>query len=94
MEITTAVLYDGALAHYDVSIENERQCIAHLADFKGSAQNAPPEHIHLRKEGRRWVSDINDQSLSQNIGNAIETKVPMEVILMNSRRRDHSHPAA
>ena len=34
MEVTAAVLYSGALAHYDVSIENRGVCTARLTDYK------------------------------------------------------------
>jgi hypothetical protein len=93
MEVTAVVLHGGALAHYDVEVRNDGVCTAHLARFNGRADHTPPQHITLRRDGRRWVSDINDPDLSEDIGYAIEMKVPKEVILNNSRKRGGTHPA-
>ena len=92
MEVTAAVLYGGALAHYDVSIRDDGSCDARLTAFKGSAQNAPPQHLTLRKEGRRWVSNINDTDLPEDIGYAVEMKVPREMVGVYARKRG-GHPA-
>ncbi len=74
MEVTAVVLYSGALAHYDVSIENCGVCTARLTNYKGSPQQAPPLHVTLMKEGRQWVSNEADRNLSEDIGYDVETK--------------------
>lgn len=94
MEVTAAVLYDGALAHYDVSIENQGVCRARLMEYKGSPQHAPPAELTLVKEGRQWVSDVADRNLSEDIGYAVEIKVPKELVMNSHRRREGGHPAA
>ncbi len=93
MEVTAAVLYDGALAHYDVNIERAGVCVARLSSYKGNNGQQPPEYLTIRKEGRRWVSNEGDRNLAEDIGYAVELKVPREVILDAGRRRSGEHPA-
>lgn len=90
MEVTAAVLYGGALAHYDVRIRGERECLAQLANFNGNPAYTPPRTIKLRKEGRHWVSTDADNSLADDLGYAVELKAKP---LLEGRRRDGSHPA-
>ncbi len=90
MEVVAAVLHDGKLAHYEVSIENNGVCNARLAEYKGSPEHTPPERITLVREGRHWVSDMADRRLVDDLGYAVEIKVKP---LLDSRKRDGSHPA-
>ena len=94
MEVTAAVLYGGKLAHYDVAVRNDGTCDARLTAFKGSAQSAPPERLTLRKEGRHWVSDVPDKDLPEDIGYAVENKVPLDLMAVTARRRDEGNPAS
>ena len=89
MEVTAAVLYGGSLAHYDVRIENGRECRAQLFSYKGSPAQQPPQSITLRKEGRHWVSTNADNSLSDDLGYAVELKVKP---ILEERNRS-GHPA-
>lgn len=91
MEVTAAVLYEGALAHYDVRVEGSGECVARLASFNGSPSQQPPPMITLRKEGRHWVSNGADSRLSDDLGYAVELKAKP---LLEGRRRDGRHPAA
>ena len=90
MEVTAAVLYNGSLAHYDVQVRGERECIARLSSFNGNGSNTPPTHLKLRKEGRHWVSSDNQGSLADDLGYAVELKAKP---LLDGRRRDGGHPA-
>ena len=90
MEITAAVLYGGSLAHYDVRVESGRECFARLSSFNGNPAQQPPHTIKLRKEGRHWVSDDVDNSLSDDLGYAVELKAKP---ILEGRRRDGGHPA-
>jgi hypothetical protein len=94
MEVTAAVLYGGALAHYDVNIENRGICTARLTEYKGNPQQAPPAQLTLMKEGRQWVSNEADRNLSSDIGYAVEIKVPKELVTLGLRRRESGDPAA
>ncbi len=85
------MLYDSALAHYDVQIGNNGLCTANLSQYKGSPDNTPPQRITLHKEGRHWIGDTNVDSLSDDIGYAIEMKAKP---VLEERRRDFGHPAA
>jgi hypothetical protein len=90
MEVTAAVLYGGALAHYDVRVEKGGECYARLTSFRGSPSQNPPREIKLRKEGRHWVSSDVDNRLSDDLGYAVEMKVKP---LLEGRRREGGHPA-
>lgn len=89
MEVTAAVLYGGSLAHYDVRIENGRECHAQLSSYNGSPARRPPQAITLHKEGRHWVSSDVDHTLSDDLGYAVELKVKP---LIEERKRS-GHPA-
>lgn len=89
MEVTAAVLYGGSLAHYDVQVENGRECYAQLSSFNGNPSQQPPRTIKLRKEGRHWVSNDVDNSLSDDLGYAVELKAKP---ILDDRRRG-GHPA-
>ena len=90
MEVTAAVLYGGSLAHYDVRIENGRECRAQLSSYKGSPSHQPPQIITLRKEGRHWFSSNADNNLSDDLGYAVELKAKP---ILEERNRSGSHPA-
>lgn len=91
MEVTAAVLYGGALAHYDVRVENSKECYAQLSSYNGSPAHLPPRSIKLRKEGRHWVSSGVDNQLTDDLGYAVEIKAkPM----LEERKRGGGHPAA
>jgi hypothetical protein len=91
MEVTAAVLYDGALAHYEVRIERGGECYAQLSEYKGSRSHTPPNNIRLTKEGRHWVSHEADRVLSDELGYAVELKMKP---VLESRKRGGGHPAA
>lgn len=90
MEVTAAVLHDGALAHYDVSIEQDGICLARLSEYNRRSGKTPPAEIVLRREGRQWVSNEVDKDLSENLGYAIEIKAKP---ILEARNRTGSHPA-
>ena len=90
MEVTAAVLHDGALAHYDVSIERDGVCLARLSEYNHRSGKTPPREILLKREGRHWVSDGIDKGLSEDLGYAIEIKAKP---LLEARNRTGSHPA-
>lgn len=91
MEVTAAVLYDGALAHYDVQVRGDRECFARLASYNGNPSNTPPRQLVLHKEGRHWVSSDTSSQLPDDLGYAVELKVKP---LLEGRRRSGGHPAA
>lgn len=90
MEVTAAVLHDGALAHYDVSIEQDGVCRARLSDYNHAPGKMPPPQIVLKREGRQWIGDGIDKNLSEDLGYAIEMKAKP---LLDARNRTGSHPA-
>lgn len=90
MEVTAVVLHEGALAHYDVSIENGGRCDARLLSYNGNSSQSPPEQISLKKEGRHWLGTSTDQQLSDDLGYAIESKAKP---ILEQRKREGGHPA-
>ena len=90
MEVTAAVLYGCHLAHYDVQVQNGRECFAQLSSFNGNPSQQPPQAIKLRKEGRHWVSNDVDNRLSDDLGYAVELKAKP---ILEGRRREGGHPA-
>jgi hypothetical protein len=90
MEVTAAVLYGGALAHYDVRIEGGGECYAQLSNYKGSPSQFPPQQIRLKKEGRHWVGEGADRTLADELGYAVELKAKPE---LEMRKREGGHPA-
>ena len=55
---------------------------------------APPSQVTLIKQGRQWVSNEADRDLSEDIGYAVEIKVPKEVVSTVMRRRESGEPSA
>ena len=90
MEVTAVVLYSGALAQYEVSMQDGGRCYAQLSSYKGSPSQEPPRHITLKKEGRHWVSNDVDNRLSDDLGYAVELKAKP---ILEDRRRESGHPA-
>jgi hypothetical protein len=91
MEVTAAVLYNGSLAHYDVQLRGDRECVARLSSFNGNPSAKPPGELQLKKEGRHWVSSGTDGALADDLGYAVELKAKP---LLEGRRRGDGHPAA
>lgn len=90
MEVTAVVLHDGALAQYEVTIGQGGVCTAYLSSYRGSSNTMPPQRITLHKEGRHWVSDINNVNLSEDLGYAVELKARP---ILEERKRQGGHPA-
>ena len=90
MELTAVVLYSGALAQYEVSMQEGGRCCAQLSSYKGNPSHLPPQKLELRKEGRHWVSNEADRNLSDEIGYAVEIKAKP---LLDPRKRSGGNPA-
>lgn len=90
METTAVVLHEGALAHYDVAINEDGSCQAYLQAYNGRQENKPPQKLILHKERRHWVADGNYKALADELGYAIEIKAKP----LLHRNRSGGHPAA
>ena len=84
MEMTAVVLYEGALAHFEVEVGRNGECTARLSRYNGKPGTAPTQTIRLHKEGRHWVSDDSNSALSDDLGYAIEQKAKP---LLEERKR-------
>ncbi|HVG41927.1 MAG TPA: hypothetical protein VM888_09995 [Chitinophagaceae bacterium] len=68
MEFTSVVLYDGGLAHYNVSTIDGKAFYAYLLHFSGDEQNSPPKHFEGTKLGRHWVGNTDREDLLEDLG--------------------------
>jgi hypothetical protein len=90
MEMTAVVLYEGALAHYEVEIGRDGICTARLSRYNGNQEHSPAKEIVLQKEGRHWVANDSNFELSDDLGYAIEIKAKP---ILDERKRGGTHPA-
>ncbi len=88
--MTAVVLHEGALAHYNVVINDDGRCVARLQKYNGRSETAPPRQLTLQKERRRWVADDRYKDLSDELGYAIELKAKP---ILEGRNRFGGHPA-
>jgi len=72
MERTVTVLYEGALAYFNVAQKKDGNLIARLLKYNGDPKSSPPAEFHLHKEGRHWVDNNKAADLADEIGYAIE----------------------
>jgi hypothetical protein len=68
MEFTSVVLYDGGLAHYNVSALNGSAFYAYLLLYTGDEQNPPPKRFEGIKTGRHWTGNTDRQDLLDDLG--------------------------
>ncbi|MEO6069592.1 MAG: hypothetical protein ABIN57_04500 [Chitinophagaceae bacterium] len=68
MEFTSVVLYDGGLAHYNVSTLTGRAFRAQLKHFTGDDYKAPPSYFEGTKVGRHWEGTTGGVDLLEDLG--------------------------
>lgn len=72
MEKRITVLYEHALAQYDIQDDGDGYYIALLYCVNKIQEKKPPNKVRIKKEGRHWVEDGVLQDLFDDIGLAIE----------------------
>lgn len=75
MELKAVVQYQGALAHYHISPENEGIYQAKLLRYDGRPERTPPQKVTLIKGQRQWSGNCDRQDLLNELGNTIEKKL-------------------
>ncbi len=69
------VQYQGALAHYCISPENEGIYQARLLRYDGRPERTPPQKVTLFKGTPVWSGTCDRQDLLDKLGNSIERKL-------------------
>jgi len=75
MELKAVVKYRGALAHYNVSPENEAIYQARLVRYDGKPDQTPPIQVTLIKDEGHWSGSSDKQDLLDKIGEVIERRI-------------------
>jgi hypothetical protein len=70
------VVYKGALAHYFITQEKPDVFNASLLEYRGEGQPVP--HITLVRGMRHWSGSVEDESLLQELGAAIDRNIPFD----------------
>jgi len=74
MELKAVVQFEGGLAHYQISPESNGIYQAHLLQYDGSVDNAPPVEVILVRGYRQWSGSYERQDLLNKIGDIIEER--------------------
>jgi len=75
MKLKAVVKYRGALAHYNVSPENEAIYQARLVRYDGKPDQTPPIQVTLIKDEGHWSGSSDKQDLLDKIGEVIERRI-------------------
>jgi hypothetical protein len=75
MQLKAVVKYRGALAHYNVSPENEAIYQARLVRYDGKPDQTPPIQVTLIKDEGHWSGSSDKQDLLDKIGEVIERRI-------------------
>ncbi len=75
MQLKAVVKYRGALAHYNVSPENEAIYQARLVRYDGKPDQTPPIQVTLIKDEGHWSGSSDKQDLLNKIGEVIERRI-------------------
>jgi hypothetical protein len=77
MELTTVVAYKGARAHYCLRTSCYSIWETTLAAYEGAAANQPPAFFLLLKNGTHWVSSLEEDLFTEELGRAIDQRSPL-----------------
>ncbi len=75
MELKAVVQYQGALAHYTISPENEGIYQARLLRYDGRPERTPQQKITLIKGYNQWLGNCDREDLLTALGTTIEKKL-------------------
>ena len=67
MEVTVAVLYRQALAHYSVTMEEKGDYEASLLKYNGGPCAGPPRQLWFKKQGRHCTGNEPEQELMDDL---------------------------
>jgi hypothetical protein len=72
MEMSAAVEFRGALAHFRIRKDNAGIYFAHLLRYEGNPFESPPEEITILRGVRQWTGSCNDDLLLSRLGKIID----------------------
>jgi hypothetical protein len=72
MELTAVIPYKGALAHYSIRSNAYSVFETILSAYEGVAANQPPSFFLMLKNGTRWMSSLEEEVFTEELGKAIE----------------------
>lgn len=72
MELTAIIAYKGALAHYSIRSSAYSVFETILSAYEGAAANRPPSFLLMLKNGTRWMSNLEEEVVTEELGKAIE----------------------
>lgn len=88
MELKAVVKYRGALAHYNVSPENESVYQARLIRYDGKPDQTPPTQVTLVRGFGHWSGSNDKQDLLNKIGEVIERRITLYDPFFSGRNND------
>ena len=80
MKVKAKVNYKNAVAHYDIVKEKDGIYAAMLEDYEGSVHNLPPANITLTRGIRHWIGSMNDEVLTNDLGEVIDIYLQSGII--------------
>lgn len=75
MDLKAIVQYQGALAHYSISPENEGIYQARLLRYDGRPERTPPQKLTLIKGFDHWSGNCDRLDLLKELGNTIDKRL-------------------
>ncbi len=90
MEVTAAVLYKGALAHYTVTPGADGTFEAGLLKYSGGEATIPPLRLVFRKEGRHCTGNSQEQELMDDLYEAVKMQQDPMGCLVKSTHTNRS----
>lgn len=80
MEVKATIAYKGAAAHYSIREDTKGIYSATLIDYNGSDSNMPPLQLIITRGVRHWIGSIDDEVLTNDLGEAIEINLQSGVL--------------
>lgn len=75
MELTAVIPYKGALAHYFIRSNAYSVFETILSAYEGATANRPPSFFLMLKNGTRWMSSLEEEVVTEELGKAIELAI-------------------
>lgn len=87
MEVKATVTYKGSPAHYSIKEDTKGIYSATLVDFEGNVHNMPPLYLIITRGVRHWIGSIDDDVLTNKLGEAIEINLQSGIVFKNDVKK-------
>lgn len=74
MDRTIAVFYNGSLAHYTVTRQNNGALKAYLLNANQHSEQRPPAYLLIQKDGSHWTNANGHEDIADYIGQVYENQ--------------------